>query len=78
MYPLALPQLIALVTECGDYARDQRDSLSITRKNDGSIVTQVDQYVEQRIVAYLRATYPTYAILGEEGTHHAFESDTLP
>ena len=53
MHPLAFPQLIALVTECGNYARDQRDALAITRKNDGSIVTQVDQYVEQRIVSYL-------------------------
>ncbi len=78
MQPLALPQLIALVTECGDYARDQRDSLEITRKSDGSIVTQVDQSVEQRIVSYLRATYPTYAILGEEGTQYAFESNSLP
>ncbi len=78
MHPLALPQLIALVTECGNYARDQRDALAITRKNDGSIVTQVDQYVEQRIVSYLREMYPTYAILGEEGTHYAFESNSLP
>jgi hypothetical protein len=26
----------------------------------------------------LRETYPTYAILGEEGTHYAFESNSLP
>ncbi len=78
MQPLALPQLISLVTECGDYARNQRDDLQITRKSDGSIVTQVDQNVEQRIVSYLRTTYPDYAILGEEGTNHAFSTESPP
>lgn len=78
MQPLALPQLIALVTECGDYARSQRHALDITRKSDGSIVTQVDQIVEQRIVGFLREHYPSYAILGEEGTQYAFPAHDLP
>jgi myo-inositol-1(or 4)-monophosphatase len=78
MQPLALPQLIAMVTECGDYARSQRNALEITRKSDGSIVTQVDQFVEQRLVGFLRETYPDYAILGEEGTQYAFPAGDLP
>ncbi len=64
----ALNDLTQLVIACGDDAKAQRHTTPHTRKNDGSLVTDMDSAIEQRLVAYLRSTHPTHAILGEEGT----------
>jgi myo-inositol-1(or 4)-monophosphatase len=64
----ALTDLTQLVTACGDDAKAQRHDPGLTRKPDGSLVTRMDQAIEQRLVSYLRNTHPTHAILGEEGT----------
>ena len=71
---ISLPELIQQVVACGDFARAERNQLTLIRKSDGSLVTHVDQAIEQRLVAYIQNTYPTHAIIGEEGTAHNLTS----
>ena len=68
MTSIVVSDLVRLVTSCGNYAKQQRHQLAVTRKSDGSLVTNIDQAVEAQIVSYLRTNFPTHAILGEEGT----------
>lgn len=70
MAHISMPELIQHVSACGDFARTERHQLQLLRKSDGSLVTHVDEAIEQRLVAYLQATYPDHAIIGEEGTAH--------
>jgi myo-inositol-1(or 4)-monophosphatase len=70
MNHIDMTQIIPHVVACGDFARQQRDQLEITRKSDTSIVTHTDQAVEAQLVASLRTHFPDHAILGEEGTLH--------
>ncbi len=69
MSSIVVSDLVRLVTSCGNYAKQQRHQLAVTRKSDGSLVTNIDQAVEAQIVAYLHTNFPTHAILGEEGTY---------
>lgn len=64
----AFSDMTRLVTACGDDAKAQRYQTTVTRKPDGSLVTNMDQAIEARLVAHIRANYPDHAILGEEGT----------
>jgi myo-inositol-1(or 4)-monophosphatase len=70
MAQISMPELIQHVSACGDFARAERDQLKLVRKSDGSLVTHVDEAIEQRLVAYIQSTYPDHAIVGEEGTAH--------
>lgn len=70
MSSISIPNLVQQVSQCGDIARTERDQLRLMRKPDGSLVTHVDEAIEARLVAYLRETYPSHAIIGEEGTAH--------
>ena len=64
----ALNEMIQLVTSCGEEAKAQRHSINVTRKSDGSLVTNMDQAIESRLVSFIRQQFPSHAILGEEGT----------
>ncbi len=75
MSNIDLTPIIARVQECGQYARQERNQLTLMRKSDGSIVTHVDQTVEQMLVTTIQSLYPEHAILGEEGTHSGFHSN---
>ncbi|MFZ9859050.1 MAG: inositol monophosphatase family protein [Roseiflexaceae bacterium] len=74
MAQISMPELIQHVSACGDFARAERNQLQLMRKADGSLVTHVDEAIEQRLVAYLQSTYPDHAIVGEEGTAHNLAS----
>ena len=78
MSTIDLAPVIARVQECGQYARQERTQLTLMRKDDGSIVTHVDQAVEQMLVTSIQSLYPDHAILGEEGTHIGFTAGQLP
>lgn len=65
----AFSDMTQLVKACGDDAKAQRHHTTITRKSDGSLVTNMDQAIEDRLVAHIRTHYPDHAILGEEGTY---------
>lgn len=73
---ISMPELIQHVIACGDFARSERHQLTLMRKSDGSLVTHVDEAIEQRLVAYLTSTYPTHAIVGEEGTAHNLSNES--
>ncbi|MFN5059280.1 MAG: inositol monophosphatase family protein [Chloroflexota bacterium] len=70
MAQISMAELIQHVSACGDFARTERAQLQLLRKSDGSLVTHVDEAIEQRLVAYLQSAYPDHAIVGEEGTAH--------
>lgn len=76
MVPIAMQDLIQQVSNCGDFARIERNNLTLMRKSDGSLVTHVDEAIEQRLVTYLRSTYPDHAIIGEEGTAYNLSSQS--
>lgn len=65
----ALNDMSTLVTACGNDAKAQRFTTTVTRKSDGSLVTNMDQAIESRLVEFIRQQYPDHAILGEEGTY---------
>lgn len=51
-------------------AFDQRDSLSITQKQDRDFVTDIDRKAEKIIIAEIRKHYPSHGIVAEESGVH--------
>jgi len=45
------------------------------QKLDGSVVTVIDQAIEDRLVTYIRTYFPDDSIIGEEGEGHVGTSD---
>jgi fructose-1,6-bisphosphatase/inositol monophosphatase family enzyme len=68
MTSIVVSDLVHLVTGCGNYAKQQRHQLAVTRKSDGSLVTNIDQAVEAQIVSFCVRISPRMPFLGEEGT----------
>jgi myo-inositol-1(or 4)-monophosphatase len=65
---LAREVAIAAATSAGDLLRRRVDSIrEVRHKSAVDIVTDVDVQSEQEVTATLLATFPTHAILGEEG-----------
>lgn len=48
-------------------AMKRLDTIKIAEKRPNDFVTEVDQRVEQEIIATIRKAYPTHGFLGEEG-----------
>lgn len=48
-------------------AMKRLDTVKIAEKKPNDFVTEVDQRVEQQIIAIIKKAYPTHGILGEEG-----------
>lgn len=60
-------RLVDEVSACGELALQiQRRGLTTERKGDESPVTEADRRVEERLRAFLTATYPGSGFLGEE------------
>ena len=53
-----------------------REGVRVELKPDRSPVTAADRDAEEAILATLRATFPTHAILGEETGHHGGEGES--
>jgi myo-inositol-1(or 4)-monophosphatase len=65
---LAREVAIAAARSAGDLLRRRVDSIrEVRHKSAVDIVTDVDLQSEQEVTATLLATFPTHAILGEEG-----------
>ena len=65
--PIDVPQLCRLITEVADeeiLPRFQR--IESRKKADGSLVTEADLAVQQRLMGHLRSLYPDIPLLGEE------------
>lgn len=58
---------VALAREAGDYAVARASTADAEAKGEaGDVVTAVDRCCEERILAAIRAHYPSHAVLGEE------------
>ena len=67
----ALDALVDAVLAAGEEAlRIQTAGLNVEIKGDASPVTQADRAVEERLRAYVEATWPDAAFLGEETGEH--------
>lgn len=62
-----LQEVIAIARDAGRLALDMRHDLRAETKPDGSIVTNADVAVQQRIALAIRVKFPGFAIVGEEG-----------
>jgi myo-inositol-1(or 4)-monophosphatase len=70
-----LPGLEAVVRRAGELAMELRPALHVSRKADGSTVTQADIAVEELLLTELRHLLPEAAFLGEEGHTAAVGAD---
>lgn len=51
-------------------AMNRLDTVRVAEKNPNDLVTEVDQRVEQEIIAIIKKAYPSHSILGEESGEH--------
>lgn len=62
---------VALAREAGDHAVARASTASAEAKGGlGDVVTDVDRFCEERILAGIRDRYPDHAVLGEETGDH--------
>lgn len=57
--------------EAGDLALGARDSLSVSSKEDGSLVTEVDHQIESFLCEKIAHHFPGHRIVAEEGARHS-------
>ncbi len=59
----------AITAEVGDYLITKQGTVSGQAKSDGSLVTECDQWSDDRICAAIRARFPEHGVLSEETVH---------
>lgn len=64
------------VQSAGELAREYFNSSSMEnkQKTDGSVVTEIDRAIEERLFQYIRSHFPEDSIVAEEGNGHQGES----
>ncbi len=66
--PNAIKQLIGWVREAGQIALRYFNNVDFQYKADNTLLTQADLEIEQFLAERLRSTFPSCALIGEEGT----------
>jgi myo-inositol-1(or 4)-monophosphatase len=69
--------LITEIESAGQLARQYfiNNESSNKQKEDGSVVTVIDNAIEDRLVTYIRTHFPDDSIVGEEGEEYVGSSD---
>ena len=58
--------LVHEIRACAEYATREQSQVTISIKDDGSVLTQIDLLLNERIVNTIRSLYPEAAIISEE------------
>lgn len=58
--------LIHEIRACAEYAMREQSQVTISIKDDGSVLTQIDLHLNERIVNTIRTLYPEAGIISEE------------
>ena len=58
--------LLQEISLCAEYATRQQSQVSISIKEDGSVFTEVDLYLNDRIVSAINRLYPEASVISEE------------
>lgn len=61
-----LDQLAEEIKSCGAYAKAQQGAIHRSFKADGTIITEVDLAINERLSSFVKAHYPTANIVSEE------------
>ena len=70
--------LIHSVQYSSQYIKNFNDQLQVSRKSDGSEVTQVDKLSQTYIFGIIHKYFPTINIIGEEDTIEQISTENIP
>jgi fructose-1,6-bisphosphatase/inositol monophosphatase family enzyme len=59
-------ELSRMIRKCGDYAADKQSGICRNFKNDGSVLTETDLYIDRFLVREISRLFPEAAVLSEE------------
>lgn len=68
-------ELSRMIRKCGDYAAEKQAGISRSYKQDGSVLTETDIYIDRFLVREIRRLFPEAAVLSEESGFRMPESN---
>ncbi|ELP84976.1 bisphosphate 3'-nucleotidase 1, putative [Entamoeba invadens IP1] len=70
--------MLTAVSHASDFIKSFKDSLHVEKKDDGSLVTQVDEQCQKHMFSTILHEYPTLNIIGEEKAVGGLPERDLP
>ncbi len=67
--PIRREKLMAVLTECSDYALQHQEDITRSYKSDGTVLTRTDMHIHRRVTETLADLYPGCAVISEESDH---------